>query len=73
MEDLITRRSASACDEAATLLADVGEIAATAGKRDKFDRRVAELCARHAKKERFIERLKAAGLSGATREMSPAG
>ena len=73
VEDLITRRNASAYDEATTLLVDVGEIAATAGSRDKFDRRVAELCARHAKKERFVERLKAAGLSGASREMSPAG
>jgi hypothetical protein len=73
VEDLIARRTASAYDEAATLLADVGEIAATAGGRDKFDRRVAELCARHARKERFIERLKAAGLSGASREMLRAG
>jgi hypothetical protein len=73
VEDLIMRRNASAYDEAATLLVDVGEIAATAGQRDKFDRRVAELCARHAKKERFIERLKAAGLPGVSREMFPAG
>jgi hypothetical protein len=64
VEDLIIMRNPHSYDQATALLVDVGEIQAAAGKRDNFNRRVAELCARHAKKERFIERLKAAGLSG---------
>jgi hypothetical protein len=56
-------RNSPADDQATALLVYVGEIQAAAGRRGNFDLRVAELCARHAKKERFIERLKAAGLS----------
>jgi len=62
VEDLIIMRNASAYDQAATLLVDVGEIAAAGGIRDKFDRRIAELHVRHARKGQFIARLKAAGL-----------
>jgi hypothetical protein len=62
VEDLIIMRNASAYDQAATLLVDVGEIAAAGGRRDKFDRRIAELHVRHARKGQFIARLKAAGL-----------
>jgi hypothetical protein len=62
VEDLITMRNASAYDQAATLLVDVGEIAAAGGLRDKFDGRIAELHVRHARKGQFIARLKAAGL-----------
>jgi hypothetical protein len=62
VEDLIVMRNASAYEQAAALLVDVGEIAAAGGIRDKFDRRIAELHVRHARKGQFIARLKAAGL-----------
>jgi hypothetical protein len=62
VEDLIIMRNASAYDQAAALLVDVGEIAAAGGRRDKFDGRIAELHVRHARKGQFIARLKAAGL-----------
>jgi hypothetical protein len=62
VEDLIIMRNASACDQAMALLADLGEIAAAGNRRDRFDGRIAELHARHARKGQFIARLKAAGL-----------
>jgi hypothetical protein len=62
VEDLIVMRNASAYDQATALLADLGEIAAAGGTRDRFAGRIAELHARHARKGQFIARLKAAGL-----------
>ena len=62
VEDLIIMRNASAYDQAAALLADLGEIAAAGDQRDKFAGRVAELHVRHARKGQFIARLKAVGL-----------
>jgi hypothetical protein len=62
VEDLIVLRNASAYDQAAALLADLGEVAAAGNARDRFVGRIAELHARHARKGQFIARLKAAGL-----------
>jgi hypothetical protein len=73
VEDLIVMRNQRAYEEATALLADIGEIQAAAGRRDSFDRRIAELCARHAKKETFIERLRSVGLPGNSRGMSAGG
>ena len=62
VEDQIELRHATGYDRAAALLADLGEIAATAGTQDRFAKRLAEIRARHERKGKFIERLDKAGL-----------
>jgi hypothetical protein len=62
VEALILIRNASAYDQAAALLKDLREIAASGSERDRFACRIAELHRRHARKGQFIARLKAAGL-----------
>jgi hypothetical protein len=62
VEDQIALRHAAGYDRAATLLADLGEIAVTAGTQDQFAKRLADIRARHERKGKFIERLDKAGL-----------
>ena len=62
VEDQIALRHAAGYDRAATLLADLGEIAATAGTQDQFAKRLADIRARHERKGKFIERLDKAAL-----------
>lgn len=57
MEAEIERRNAAGYDKAASLLLDLRAIAETRGTPDKFGRRLHEIRERHARKERFIERL----------------
>jgi len=58
IEDEIGRRNAPAYDRAAGLLFDLQAIAAEQGTLADFARRVEALRDKHARKERFIERLK---------------
>lgn len=62
VEEQIARRNPAGYDRATALLADLGDIATSAGKRDPFTRRLAELRARHHGKGKFIERLDKVGL-----------
>jgi len=62
VEEQIALRNAAGYDRAATLLADLGEIAATAGASELFARRLADIRARHDRKGRLTERLDKAGL-----------
>jgi len=57
----IDRRNASAYDRAASLLVDLRTVAEEAGALEDFRRRLNAIRARHARKERFIDRLKALG------------
>jgi hypothetical protein len=61
---LIGARNASAYEQAAMLLADLGRIADDAGTHELFARRLAELHGRHERKRQFIARLKEVGLAG---------
>ncbi len=58
IEDEIQRRNAPAYDRAARLLFDLQAIAAEQGTLADFARRVEALREKHARKEKFIERLK---------------
>ena len=58
IEDEIGRRNAPAYDRAAGLLFDLQAISAEQGTLADFARRVEALREKHARKERFIERLK---------------
>jgi hypothetical protein len=62
-EALIRLRNPKGYDQAATLLADLGELADAAGSYEAFAQRLAELRVRHAGKRQFIGRLDAAGLA----------
>ncbi|NJO53735.1 MAG: hypothetical protein HC829_01865, partial [Bacteroidales bacterium] len=61
IEAEIERRNATGYDKAATLLADLRAIAETKGSTETFTRRLRTIRERHARKERFIERLKKLG------------
>jgi hypothetical protein len=61
IESEIERRNPAAYDRAGTLLTDLGVIAEQDGKREDFVRRLKDIRSRHARKERFIEKLAALG------------
>jgi hypothetical protein len=61
VEDEIERRNSASYDKAATLLSDLGALAEKQGAIDEFLRRLNAILERHARKERFIERLAAIG------------
>jgi hypothetical protein len=61
IETEIERRNPSGYDKAAGLLLDLQAIADEHGTVEDFDRRLNEIRKRHARKERFIERLRALG------------
>jgi uncharacterized Zn finger protein len=65
VEEEIECRNASGYDRAASLLQDLEMLSEEQGKGAEFDRRLADLRERHARKERFLERL--AALEGAKR------
>ena len=54
--------NAAGYDSAAALLVDLGGIAAPNSREEEFADRLAALFNRHARKGKFIERLRAAGL-----------
>lgn len=58
----IERRHAAGYAEAAGLLSDLKALAATRGSTADFDRRLAAIRERHARKARLLDRLAAAGL-----------
>lgn len=62
VEEQINLRNTSGYDRAATLLADLGEIATQDDKGEAFARRLADIRGRHDRKGKFIERLNAARL-----------
>ncbi len=62
VEEQIALRNAVGYDRAVALLADLGEIAATAGTQDQFARSLAAIRARHDRKGKFTDRLDKAGL-----------
>jgi len=62
VEDRIALRNAAGYDRAAALLVDLREVAKGNGRAEEFGRRLAAVRSRHARKGRFIERLRAAGL-----------
>jgi hypothetical protein len=62
VDEQIALRNAGGYDRAAALLADLGEIAATAGSQDQFTRRISDIRTRHDRKGKFIDRLDRAGL-----------
>jgi hypothetical protein len=53
----IERRNATGYDKAASLLLDLRAVSEEKGTREAFVRRLREIRDRHARKERFIERL----------------
>lgn len=57
IESEIERRNATGYDKAATLLLDLRAISEEKGEQEDFVRRLKEIRDRHARKERFIERL----------------
>jgi hypothetical protein len=57
VESEIERRNAIGYDKAATLLLDLRAIAETRGTLAEFGRRLHGIRERHARKERFVERL----------------
>jgi len=57
IESEIERRNATGYDKAATLLLDLRAISEEKGEHEDFVRRLKEIRDRHARKERFIERL----------------
>lgn len=61
IEAEIERRNASGYDKAASLLLDLKAIAGERGAIGDFIRRLGAIRARHARKERFIERLRGLG------------
>jgi len=63
VENLIELRNGFAYEQAANLLADLGELAENAGEHESFARRLAGLHSRHERKRQFIVRLKQAGLA----------
>jgi hypothetical protein len=61
VENEIERRNAASYDKAAALLSDLGGLAEKLGTSEEFRRRLHAIRNRHARKERFIERLTAIG------------
>jgi hypothetical protein len=61
VDDQIERRNPAGYDKAAALLSDLGALAEKSGTTDEFRRRLHAIRERHARKERFIERLAAIG------------
>jgi hypothetical protein len=61
VEAEIERRNSASYDKAAALLSDLGALAEKQGAIDEFLRRLNAIRERHARKERFIERLAAIG------------
>jgi hypothetical protein len=61
VEDEIERRNSASYDKAAALLSDLKALAEKQGAIDEFLRRLHAIRERHARKERFIERLAAIG------------
>jgi hypothetical protein len=61
VEDEIERRNSTSYDRAAALLSDLCVLAKELGTTDGFHRRLHAIRDRHARKERFIERLAAIG------------
>jgi hypothetical protein len=57
VEDEIERRNSTSYDKAAALLSDLRVLAEKLGTTDEFHRRLHAIRDRHARKERFIERL----------------
>ena len=57
MESEVEHRNAAGYDRAAVLLADLRVIAEEGGTLPDFSRRLADIRTRHARKERFLERL----------------
>ena len=62
VESLISVRNNVGYDQATVMLCDLRELALRQGTDDEFHHRLTELRARHKSKQRFIERLAAAGL-----------
>jgi hypothetical protein len=69
IEDEIGRRNASGYDRAASLISDLQALAAEGENQDDFGHRLAFICARHERKEQFIERLIGLGLTGHDRKV----
>jgi len=65
VEDEIERRNSGGYDRATILLSDLRALAENQGTIEAFLRRLVAIRERHARKERFIERLTAIGLGGA--------
>jgi hypothetical protein len=61
IESEIERRNAGSYDRAAELLRDLQALAAERGTPDEFSRRLRDIRERHARKERFIDRLQGMG------------
>jgi hypothetical protein len=61
VEDEIERRNSAGYDKAASLLSDLKALAEKQGTIDEFLRRLNAIRERHARKERFVERLAAIG------------
>lgn len=61
VEDEIERRNSTSYDKAAALLSDLRVLAEKLGTTDEFHRRLHAIRDRHARKERFIERLAVIG------------
>jgi len=61
IEAQVKRRNASGYDKAAALLLDLQTIAKERRTTDDFTRRLSAIRERHARKERFIQRLRAMG------------
>ena len=62
IEAAIVLRNAPGYDKAATLLADLRMVAEQLGKMATFRRRLEDICERHARKGRFLEKLASLGL-----------
>ncbi len=62
VEELISRRNQLGYERAVTLMIDLGEVARSQGKEAAFARRLADIRARHDRKDRLIERLDAVEL-----------
>ena len=60
---LIAAKQPGKYDRAVKLLCDLRELGLRQGRGEEMDARFSRLCEEHAKKERFLERLKKAGLA----------
>lgn len=63
VEAEINRRNAGSYERAAELLVDLRAVAAARDALGDFGQRLVAICQRHAKKERFLERLRSRGLA----------
>lgn len=64
VDELIDRKQPNDYDRATALLKDLAHLADRNGERTAFDGRLGGIRERHARKPRFLDRLKAAGLIG---------